>query len=316
MVRGILYIILSGISFFVVNFFVKMLGNPSHPIIPNLQKYPAHELVFFRSVVSFSISAAIIKYRGLSLLGNNRRWLLLRGTAGMIALTLFFFTLHKLPLAIASTLQYLSPIFTVLIASRLFGEAVTKIQYVSSVIAFIGVAFIGLNGISGGFSGQGSEVLWMFLGVVSAVLSGVAYNAISKLKETEEPINIVVYFPMLALPITGIWCLFDFTFPQGIEWLILLTIGIFTQIAQVLMTWAFMSTNTAIVAPFQYIGAIYALLSGWFIFDEKLELVSLLGVCLVVFGVILGTIFRSKANQKQQTPVPVETQTEIVSQNS
>lgn len=313
MARGILYIILSGISFFVVNFFVKMLGNPDNSLIAGLQKYPAHELVFFRSVVSFSISAAIIRYRGLPLLGNNRRWLLLRGTAGMCALILFFFTLHKLPLAIASTLQYLSPIFTVLIASRLFGETVTRVQYLSSVIAFAGVAFIGLNGLTGVFENSKLDPFWMFMGVVSAVLSGVAYNAISKLKETEEPINIVIYFPMLALPITGAWCLFDFTFPQGIEWVILLIIGVFTQIAQVLMTWAFMATNTTIIAPFQYIGAIYALLSGWFIFNEKLELASLLGVCMVVSGVILGTVFRSKkALNKPEKALP-EAPSEILS---
>ena len=313
MIRGIMYIILSGMAFFVVNFFVKMLGNPENSIIPGLQKYPAHELVFFRSLVSFTISAVIIKYRGLSLLGNNRKWLFLRGTAGMFALTLFFFTLHKLPLAIASTLQYLSPIFTVLIASRLFGEKVSKIQYLSSVIAFTGVVFIGLNGLLGGFGNQGPDLFWMSMGVVSAILSGVAYNAISKLKETEETINIVIYFPMLALPLTGIWCFFDFTFPQGNEWLILLTIGVFTQIAQVLMTRAFLATNTAIVAPFQYIGAIYALFSGWFIFDEKLELASLFGVCLVVLGVILGTVFRNKREAKQPKEVQLEAQSKILS---
>lgn len=313
MIRGIMYIILSGMAFFVVNFFVKMLGNPDNSIIPGLQKYPAHELVFFRSLVSFTISAVIIKYRGLSLLGNNRRWLFLRGTAGMFALTLFFFTLHNLPLAIASTLQYLSPIFTVLIASRLFGEKVSKIQYLSSIIAFTGVIFIGLNGLLSGFGNQGPDLFWMFMGVISAILSGVAYNAISKLKETEETINIVIYFPMLALPLTGIWCLFDFTFPKGNEWLILLTIGIFTQIAQVLMTRAFLATNTAIVAPFQYIGAIYALFSGWFIFDEKLELASLFGVCLVVLGVILGTVFRNKREAKQPKEVQLEAQSEILS---
>ncbi|MNJ86212.1 4-amino-4-deoxy-L-arabinose-phosphoundecaprenol flippase subunit ArnE [compost metagenome] len=308
MIKGIVYIILSGMAFFVVNFFVKMLGNPANSIIPDLQQYPAHELVFFRSLVSFSISAAIIKHRGLSILGNNRRWLLLRGTAGMLALTLFFFTLHKLPLAIASTLQYLSPIFTVLIASRLFHEKVTKLQYFSSLIAFIGVVFIGLNGLTGGFDGQKPDLFWMVIGIVSAILSGLAYNAISKLKETEETINIVIYFPMLALPLTGIWCLFDFTFPQGIEWLILLTIGVFTQIAQVCMTRAFLSTNTAVVAPFQYIGAIYALLSGWFVFNEKLELASLIGVCLVVFGVITGAIFRTKTKKEEPNELILEEQ--------
>lgn len=313
MIKGIIYIILSGMAFFIINFFVKLLGNPENDIIPNLQKYPAHELVFFRSLVSFLISAAIIKYRGLPILGNNRRWLLLRGTAGMLALTIFFFTLHKLPLAIASTLQYLSPIFTVLIASQLFKEKVSKIQYFSSLIAFSGVVFIGFNGLMGGFSNQKTDLFWMGMGILSAVLSGIAYNAISKLKETEETINIVIYFPMLALPLTGIWCLFDFTVPMGIEWLILLTIGVFTQIAQVCMTRAFLSTDTAIVAPFQYIGAIYALISGWFVFNEKLELVSIIGVCLVIFGVIIGTIFRAGKKRRKEAELILEAETEVLS---
>ena len=231
----------------------------------------------------------------------------------MLALTIFFFTLHKLPLAIASTLQYLSPIFTVLIASRLFRERVTKMQYLSSLIAFSGVVFIGFNGLLGGFSDQKLDMFWMGMVILSAVLSGIAYNAISKLKETEETINIVIYFPMLALPLTGIWCLFDFTVPQGIEWLILLIIGVFTQIAQVCMTRAFLSTNTAVVAPFQYIGAIYALLSGWFVFNEKLELASIIGVCLVVFGVIFGTVFRAGKIQKNTVEPIIDSETEVLS---
>lgn len=290
MFRGIFYIILSGIAFFIVNFFVKTLGDPAHSLFPNLQQYPAHELVFARSLVSFSISAYIIKRRGLSLLGNNRKWLLLRGTAGMIALTLFFFTLHKLPLAIASTLQYLSPIFTVLIASRLFHEKVSGIQYISSLIAFFGVVIIGFNGAFDHH--QSISMPWMILGVISAILSGVAYNAISKLKATEEPINIVIYFPMLALPFTFVWCLADHVIPQGIEWFFLLIIGVFTQIAQVLMTRAFMLTATSVVAPFQYLGAIYALFSGWFIFDEQLNTSVLAGIVLILIGVLVGTIFR------------------------
>lgn len=296
MLRAILYILLSGLCFFVVNFFVKMLGQPDSAPIKGLQQFPAHELVFARSLVSFTISFVIIKYRGLPVLGNNRRWLLLRGTAGMIALTLFFFTLHELPLAIASVLQYLSPIFTVLIAHRLFKERVTAWQYVASVLAFSGVVLIGISSLTEAFGGAQLDLFWMSMGIISAFLSGVAYNAISKLKTTEEPINIVIYFPMLALPITGIWCLFDFTMPRGIEWVFLLTIGIFTQMAQVLMTKAFMFGQTAVVAPFQYVGAIYALISGWFIFDERLGFWNLVGIGIILCGVILGTIFRKPKN--------------------
>ena len=293
MLRAILFILLSGICFFVVNFFVKMLGQPDSAPITGLQKYPAHELVFARSLISFTISFVIIRYRKLPLLGNNRRWLLLRGTAGMVALTLFFFTLHELPLAIASVLQYLSPIFTVMIAHQLFKEQVNRWQYLASLLAFSGVVLIGISSLTEAVTGEELDLFWMILGVISAFLSGVAYNAISKLKTTEEPINIVIYFPMLALPLTGVWCLFDFTLPRGIEWLLLLTIGIFTQMAQVLMTKAFMFGQTAVVAPFQYVGAIYALISGWFIFDERLSTWNLVGISVILIGVLLGTIMRN-----------------------
>lgn len=293
MLRAILFILLSGICFFVVNFFVKMLGQPDSAPITGLQKYPAHELVFARSLISFTISFVIIRYRKLPLLGNNRRWLLLRGTAGMVALTLFFFTLHELPLAIASVLQYLSPIFTVLIAHQLFKEQVNRWQYLASLLAFSGVVLIGISSLTEAVTGEELDLFWMIMGVISAFLSGVAYNTISKLKTTEEPINIVIYFPMLALPLTGVWCLFDFTFPRGIEWLLLLTIGVFTQMAQVLMTKAFMFGQTAVVAPFQYVGAIYALISGWFIFDERLSTWNLVGISVILIGVLLGTIMRN-----------------------
>jgi drug/metabolite transporter (DMT)-like permease len=307
MLRGIFYILLSGVSFFIVNLFVKMLGNPDNSFIHGLQKYPAHELVFARSFVSFSISALIIRHRKLPFFGNNKRLLLVRGTAGMIALTLFFFTLHQLPLAIASILQYLSPIFTILIASHFLKEKVSNVQFFSSVLAFIGVAFIGINSLLAQKGGVHLDFFWMLMGILSAILSGVAYNAIARLKTTEAPINIVIYFPMLALPITGIWCLFECTTPHGIEWVLLLIIGIFTQIAQVLMTRAFMLADTAIIAPFQYFGAVYALFSGYFIFNETLEIWSLIGIILVLVGVLLGTTFRKRvkitlaSNENQPT---------------
>lgn len=299
MARSIFYMILSGIAFFGVNFIVKMLGNPEKALIDGLQRYPTHELVFFRSLISFSISFAIIRHRKLPVLGNNRKWLLVRGTSGMIALTLFFFTIHHLPLAIASTLQYLSPIFTVLIAGYLFKESIGRWQYVCTLISFLGVVLVGFNGGISGMNVSDSGTLWIILGIISSFLSGVAYNAVVRLRNTEEPINIVIYFPMLALPVTGIWCLFDFTFPKGIEWLLLLLIGVFTQIAQVLMTRALMFGKTGAVVPFQYLGAIYALLSGWFLFDEQLNTIALSGILLILSGVIVNTFLQQRNKERQ-----------------
>lgn len=296
MKKGILFIILSGLSFTVVNFFVKLLGNPDSSVLgENLQSYPAHELVLARSIVSFTISLFIIKRRKMPVWGNNKRWLFIRGIAGTIALTLFFYSIHHLPLAVASTVQYLAPIFTVLFAIWLLNERVNFHQWFFILLSFIGVALIA----SGRFiapteSNEQFSYLWFGLGMVSSAFSGIAYVAIMKLKNTDEPITIVMYFPMIAGPIMIVLCLFDFTMPQGIEWLYLLIIGIFTQMAQILLTRALHIGNASTITPFQYLGAIYAFLIGLYAFNEHLSWIINLGILITVSGVVINAVLKRR----------------------
>ena len=220
--------ILSGICFAIVNFFVKLLGPIHTDGFGELQSYPAHELVLARSIVSFAISLFIIKRLKIPVFGNNKKWLIIRSLAGMIALTVFFNTVHHLPLAIAVTVQYLAPIFTIIFAMVLLKEKVRLLQWLFIGATFSGVLLISFS--SGDQSAAHEEVsmFWIGLGLISAVLSGVAYAAIMKLRITDAPITIVFYFPMVSIPFMVVLCFFDFTMPQGIEWLYLLIIGIFT----------------------------------------------------------------------------------------
>ena len=298
--KGILYIILSGLSFLIVNFFVKIMGTgPDQELFPGLQSYPGHELVLARSIVSFSISYYIIKRRGLPVLGNNRKWLLVRGISGMIALTIFFYTIHYLPLAIASTVQYLAPVFTVIFAMIILKDKVKALQWFFIFVAFAGVSLIGLNNLLANDIQMSIDYTWFILGIISAAFSGIAYTAIIKLKNTDTPINIVIYFPMLSLPIMTIGCFFEFTMPKGIEWLFLLIIGIFTQIAQVLMTKALHEESAAVITPFQYLGAVYAALIGFFIFDERLSWVVYVGILMIMTGVIANVLVKATKERRR-----------------
>lgn len=294
--KGILYIILSGLCFIVVNFFVKLLGaGDSQDLVEGLQRYPGHELVLARSVVSFIISLIVIKQRKLPIFGNNKKWLIIRGLAGTIALTIFFYTIHYLPLAIASTIQYLAPIFTVILAMIILKEKVKALQWFFIGLSFTGVALIALDKITGNNSGpEDISFFWLGLGIIAAVFSGLAYTAIIKLKSTDAPITIVFYFPMIAMPIMILLCFYSFTMPRGIEWLFLLIIGIFTQFAQILMTRALHLGSASTITPFQYLGAIYALLIGYFVFDETLSLIVNIGIFLVVAGVIVNAVLRKR----------------------
>lgn len=294
--KGILLIILSGLSFAVVNFFVKLLGNPdANWISQGLQRYPAHELVLARSIVSFSISLFIIRRRKLPVFGHNKKWLIIRGVTGTIALTIFFYTIHYLPLAIATTVQYMAPVFTVLFAIWLLKEKVKAIQWLLIAVSFVGVTLLAIDRLSAPSDSQQSiSLFWFGMGVLSSAFSGIAYVAIMKLKHTDEPITIVMYFPMIAFPIMVVLCFFDFTMPHGIEWLYLLLIGIFTQIAQILLTRALHLGNASTITPFQYLGAIYAVLIGLIVFNESLSMLVYIGILITVSGVIINAAIPRK----------------------
>lgn len=287
--KGIFYIILSGICYLILNFFVKILGAGSESIVfPTTHQIPTHEIVFFRSAVSFTLCFVLLKQKGLSIFGTNKKWLLIRGFSGMIALTLFFYTIQKIPLAIASSIQYLAPIFTIILAVLFFGEKVKKMQWFFIAISFLGALILGLVPVFQQELHTHFDWYWILVGIISAVFSGIAYNAIIKLKSTDSPLHIVIYFPMVSLPVMGIWCLFDFVVPEGIEWFYLILIGVFTQFAQILMTKALHIGNASTITPFQYLGSIYALFVGLFVFGEFLSIWAYIGISFILLGVLLN----------------------------
>ncbi len=301
--KGIVYILLSGICFIVVNIFVKILGQgPEQTIIEGIQKYPIPEIILFRSVITFLMCYTIIRSKGIPLLGNNRKWLVVRGIFGTTALTLFFYTLDNLPIAIATTVQYLSPIFTVIIAIFLLKEKVKKIQWLFFLIAFAGIVFMGLSKyLSNDAAVTTINPWWILAGIASAACAGVSYNAIVKCKNTDAPITIVMYFPIIAIPVMAVLTAADYIVPIGKEWWLLLIIGVFTQFAQVLMTKALHSDNTATITPFKYFGSIYALFLGLFLFDEVISLYGIAGMVLILIGVLGNTYFRNKKRKSQLT---------------
>jgi len=282
--KGIFYILVSSLAYAVVNFCVKYLHN-----------IPTHEIVFFRSVISLAICIFWVRQLGLPLLGRNRKWLLIRGAAGTTALFLFFLTLKYMPLASATTIQYMSPVFTIILATQMMGEKVRPVQWILFAIAFAGVLMI---------KGMDERVSYPYLaiGIISAMISGIAYNAIMKCRKTDHPVTVVLYFPLLATPIMGTACLYvEWVTPQGTEWLLLLLMGVFTQLAQLYMTKALHVDHSSRVMPFNYFGVIYALGIGFFVFGETLPWLSFAGIALVIGSVVANTLIKNPNEQLRPT---------------
>ncbi len=252
---------------------------------------PLMEVVLFRCVISLAASYTHLKIIHQPIWGNNKKALLLRGVFGMISLTAFFYTLQRIPLASAVSIQYLSPIFTIILATFIVKEKTSPIQYLFFLISFIGVIFIK------GFDDRIS--FWdLGIGITSALSSGVAYNMIRKTSSTEHPMVVVFYFPLVALPFAFIGTMFDFIMPSGTDWIFLIFAGVFTQLGQTFMTIALQKEKASGIVNLQYAGMLFSLIFGYYIFRETYPILSIAGMVLIVVGIILNFIYSNYKRKK------------------
>ena len=270
--------------FAAVNLMVKFL--------PHL---PATELVLFRSLITFLLSYTLLKRKKVNPWGRDKKWLLIRGIAGTTALTMFFYTIQKMPLSAAVTVQYLSPFFTAFIAGLLLGERTRWVQWLFFVISFIGIVVVK------GSSAQIPPVL-LALGVISSMFSGLAYNSIRKLKN-EEPLVVVMYFPLVAFPIMVVFSFFNWVMPNGTDWILLIGIGLMTQFAQLYMTKSYQLSEVNTVAPLKFIGVLFALTWDTLLFDFIPNVQMYVGILLVIGGVVLNLRFKHQLKRRTDTTV-------------
>jgi len=278
--EGVRAMFLSTLAFSLANVLVKQVSH-----------IPAMEVVFFRCVVASLFCLAGLYRAGADWKGSHRGLLIARGVFGTTALYFFFVTIQNVPLASAMTIQYLSPIFTSVIAIVLLSEKVKAVQWSFYALAFGGVLLIEQ------FDPRIS-LFYLSIGILSAFCSGVAYNLVRRMREQEHPLTVVLHFQLVGVIAGGVSLFFNWTTPNGLDWLWLFLIGVFSQLGQIFLTNALQREKAAGVAIINYSGLVYAIFFSVFVFGEPIFPVTLLGMFFVVGGVLLSLIYSKRENRR------------------
>ncbi|GAC1603117.1 MAG: DMT family transporter [Hymenobacter sp.] len=276
--------------------------------VKQLRHLPAMEVIFFRSVFSVVVSYVTLRRLGVAPFGHNHRLLISRGSTGALALICYFLALQHLPLATAVMLQYLAPICTAVLGIWLVREPVRHWQWVFFALSFGGMLLVQQDGAAapGVAAPSAASLVFLGIGALGALISGLTYTAIRKLRGREHPLVIVFYFPLISLPLAAVACLFHWQTPQGTDWLWLLVCGAFTQGAQVAMTRAYQLERLSRVAPLNYLGIFYALGLGYLFFAETFGLLAYGGMALVLLGVGLNAWYTSHVDARAAALQPAE----------
>lgn len=269
--RGVLYMAASALGFSMMSMLVKVAS----------ERLPTGEIVLARAVVTLALSYLMIARAGLpppAPWGTQRAGLLLRGVLGFGGLATYYAALARLPLADTTTLQNTIPLITALLGWWVLGERIGASTGIALACGVGGVLLIVHP------SGAGIDPAGVAIALASAVCSSIAYVTVRQLARTEHPLVIVFYFPLVATPLAIPWAAAEWVTPSGLEVLLLVAIGIATQIGQVFLTMGLAVERVGRATSVNYLQIVFAM--GWqlAVFGDAPELSTIAGAALIIAG--------------------------------
>ncbi len=276
------YMLISALGFALMAACVKEVSGLGIPVL---------EIVAARAIVSGIISYADIKRKKISLWGHNKTLLIARGTVGSFALMFVYYAVTTLPLAEATVLQYLHPIFTAVLAVFFLKETIQR-----STITCIAISLLGLFIIIQPNLQLDSVVHYPWISIGSAVMgalgSAIAYVIIKKLTKTDDSSVIIFYFPLIAFPISMIMLGSDFVLPSLAATGLLILVGIFTQVGQVGLTKALHSADANKATAYAYVQVLFSVFIGWAYFSEVPMVTTIMGGGFIMVGALINVLWK------------------------
>jgi len=241
-----------------------------------IQRYPAPQVVFARFAVMFAIVLIVLRGRVPVLLRTRHPVLHLARSAAQFGATgLFFLSLTHIGLAEATALTDINPVLIALGAAVFLGEKLGPRRVAAIIVSLIGALIVIRPGL-GVFSP------WALLPLGAAVCY-TANALITRLLGPRES----VWTPMLygslfgslagALTLPAVWV------PVAVgDMPLFLAVSALGTAAQLCIIRSFSITEASVVAPFAYLGIVFATVWGIVLYGEWPDTMTLLGALVIV----------------------------------
>jgi drug/metabolite transporter (DMT)-like permease len=265
----------SGLFFAVLASFLFACMNASAKYLADSMTVP--EIVFFRGVLGTLFTLTMVWRYKASIKVHNWPLLISRGLLGAGSLLLGFFAISKIALAEASFLAHLSPLITVVFASRMLKETLPKRAHYLLFLAVCGALLVAAPWK---FS---IHAFYAAVGIFGAVMASSASVAIRQLSKDHDNFTIMLGFLVVAalLPVPFVdWN--AFSLPQGKPAVATLFLGTVSFFAQYCLTQAYRLEKAGLVAMTRYVGIVFNIGFGLVIWSEVPPLTSMLGGFLIL----------------------------------
>lgn len=266
--EGVLLAIAASACFASMHNAIRWVTNDLHPF----------EVAFYRNLFGVLFLLPWFGPLGIGTLRTKRLGVhVLRAAVNAASMLAWFTALSLIPVAEATSLALVGPIFVAGGAMWFLGERITRRRWLGIAIAIAGALVI----IRPGVSSVGTAT-WLVLGATICVsISKLIAKALAR---TDSTPAIVAYLTFFMAAITLIPALVVWQWPSLKSLALLALIGTFGSSGHLLFIRAYKLADVSLVEPVMFTRMAWAALIGWILFAESPGHWTWIGAAIIVVG--------------------------------
>ncbi|MBR9894018.1 DMT family transporter [Salipiger bermudensis] len=290
-VRGILWMVVTGLCFVGVTALVKLLAG----------RVPAAESAFLRYV--FGLVFLLPAWRSLAALRLSKRQLglvTLRGAAQTAGVICWFFAMTRIPIAEVTAMNYLTPVYVTILAVFVLGERLAMRRIMAIVVALGGALLILRPGFReldpGHFAMLGTALLFSVSYLIAKIISGEMSAAV-----VVALLSITVTIGLFPFAL-NVWVT-----PSWGDLGILFLVACFATGGHYAMTLAFAAAPVTVTQPVTFLQLVWSVLVGALFFAEPVDPWVVMGGAIIM-GAVLFITWREAVLKRRVAPAGPEAQ--------
>ncbi len=282
-IRGIVLSVSATVLFATADTIAKYLSN-SLPIV---------EFIWIRYVLSVLFAAGMatqVPFR--SLRSRSPRLQFLRGLCVVASSVLFVFGVHRMTMAQATTISFLSPLLITILSIPLLGETVGIRRWAAVATGLLGMLIVVRPGL-GGFQPAG------LFGVASSFCWALALIITRRIAGTDLPQTTLIWSAAVGAVALSALLPFEAVWPTGRQLVLALILGVLASIGQWLVILAHRIAPASVLAPFFYGQLLWVTVSGFLVFGNLPDVWTITGASIIVTSG-LYTAHRERVRRRTQ----------------
>lgn len=248
---------------------------------------PTGQILFYRGAVSLVLMFLFLRLRRMPLATPHWKAHAFRGGIGLVAMLMYISAVVLLPLPMAVTLNYTSPLVLATMLLIIYRERAQPLMIVAMLGGLFGIVLL----LRPTF--HASQWLGVIVALGSAVTAAISALNIRALGELNEPpARTVLYFSFFVT--LGALPLFLFSDPTSLSRagaIFVIGAGALATAGQAMITLAYQRGQTMLVSLLGYSQVVFTSLLAMLIWDDQLSLLSWLGMAMVILSGAVASMF-------------------------